>query len=78
MTQSRRRTHEHLHERSLEAQTLDALLRLEELMEKLVAAGAVRVQDEVQVDLSDAKQAEVVKEAFKKPVTTGKRRTTQL
>lgn len=78
LKETRRREHEYAHERTLEAQTLDVLLRMEELLEKLVAAGAAtRVHDEVQVttDVSEKTLAELVKDA--KP-PRGKRKSEQL
>jgi hypothetical protein len=52
------------HIRSIQTQTLDALLRMEELMQMLVNAGGVRVQDEIQIDTDTLNQ--VMEEAPKR------------
>jgi hypothetical protein len=70
---ARRRDHEENHARSPSAQTLDALLRIEELLTKLVAAKDPQVELEQMVEAEKA-----AKTAPAKPKPSGRPRVDRL
>lgn len=76
----RRRAHDEPHKRTTEAQMLDALLRIEEMMQAFVAAGAVRVHDEVQINMGIEAQTQMLDDAIEatKPAASKRKNPRQL
>jgi hypothetical protein len=68
----RLRTHEAPHIRSIEMQMLDAMLRVEEMLQKLVDAGlGTRIHDEFQIN-ADVKVEDVIEQITPKETPLSK------